>query len=83
VIADEIAAGGDEHEQTNAAEYRLRHRDGRIVWLRDDAQLVINADGTRGVSLLAPAAGRGDHPDAAGRSRLAAPGRVVAHLAQG
>ncbi|MFZ0040623.1 MAG: PAS domain-containing protein, partial [Solirubrobacteraceae bacterium] len=30
-----------------AIEYRLRHRDGRIVWLRDDAQLVTAKDGTR------------------------------------
>jgi diguanylate cyclase (GGDEF)-like protein/PAS domain S-box-containing protein len=47
VIAEEIAAAGDERQQTSAAEYRLRHRDGRTVWLRDDAQLVIAADGSR------------------------------------
>ena len=47
VIAEEIAASGDEHEETSAAEYRLRHRDGRVVWMRDDAQLLIADDGSR------------------------------------
>jgi diguanylate cyclase (GGDEF)-like protein/PAS domain S-box-containing protein len=29
-----------------AVEYRMRHRDGHIVWIRDDAVLVIAADGS-------------------------------------
>jgi diguanylate cyclase (GGDEF)-like protein/PAS domain S-box-containing protein len=47
VIETEVAAAADEHEQMSATEYRLRHRDGRVVWLRDDAQLLIAADGSR------------------------------------
>ncbi|HEX3832540.1 MAG TPA: EAL domain-containing protein [Solirubrobacteraceae bacterium] len=47
VIAEEVAAAADEHEETSAAEYRLRHRDGRVVWIRDDAQLLIADDGSR------------------------------------
>jgi diguanylate cyclase (GGDEF)-like protein/PAS domain S-box-containing protein len=47
VIDDEMAAAANEHEDASAAEYRLRHRDGRVVWLRDDAQLVTAADGSR------------------------------------
>jgi PAS domain-containing protein len=30
VIAEEIAAAGDEHEETSATECRLRDRDGRV-----------------------------------------------------
>jgi diguanylate cyclase (GGDEF)-like protein/PAS domain S-box-containing protein len=30
-----------------AVEYRLRHRDGHIVWVRDDALLVATEDGTQ------------------------------------
>jgi diguanylate cyclase (GGDEF)-like protein/PAS domain S-box-containing protein len=30
---------------TGAAEYRLQHRDGRVVWVRDDALLVEDEDG--------------------------------------
>jgi diguanylate cyclase (GGDEF)-like protein/PAS domain S-box-containing protein len=47
VIAEEVAASADEHEETSATEYRLRHRDGRVVWIRDDAQLLIADDGSR------------------------------------
>jgi diguanylate cyclase (GGDEF)-like protein/PAS domain S-box-containing protein len=47
VIAEEIEASRDSHEETSAAEYRLCHRDGRVVWIRDDAQLVIAGDGSR------------------------------------
>ncbi len=46
VIDDELAALADGAE-AGAAEYRVRHRDGRIVWLRDDAQLLTAPDGTR------------------------------------
>jgi EAL domain-containing protein (putative c-di-GMP-specific phosphodiesterase class I) len=38
---------------------------------------------TAGLSLLAPAAAHRDHPDAAGRSRLAGPGHVTAGFAYG
>ncbi len=47
VIAEEIEVSGDEHEENSTAEYRLCHRDGRVVWIRDDAQLVIAGDGSR------------------------------------
>jgi diguanylate cyclase (GGDEF)-like protein/PAS domain S-box-containing protein len=46
VIDEELAAVADGAE-TGAAEYRLLHRDGRVVWLRDDAQLLAAPDGTR------------------------------------
>jgi diguanylate cyclase (GGDEF)-like protein/PAS domain S-box-containing protein len=32
---------------TGAYEYRMVHRDGRVVWIRDDAALVTEADGSR------------------------------------
>jgi diguanylate cyclase (GGDEF)-like protein/PAS domain S-box-containing protein len=46
VIDDEMEAlaGG---ANAGAAEYRLVRRDGRVVWLRDDAQLLTAPDGTR------------------------------------
>lgn len=47
VIAEEVEASGDTHEENSAAEYRLCHRDGRVVWIRDDAQLVIAGGGSR------------------------------------
>ena len=47
VIAEEVAASAEEPEETSAAEYRLRHRDGRVVWIRDDAELLIAEDGSR------------------------------------
>jgi diguanylate cyclase (GGDEF)-like protein/PAS domain S-box-containing protein len=45
-IAGEIAvsAGG---ELQGAVEYRMLHRDGRVVWMRDDALLLVGTDGTR------------------------------------
>ncbi len=46
VIDDEMAAANNDGTPS-ATEYRLRHRDGRIVWLRDDAQLVTAPDGSR------------------------------------
>jgi diguanylate cyclase (GGDEF)-like protein/PAS domain S-box-containing protein len=45
VLADELAVLADGSE-TGAAEYRMLHRDGRVVWLRDDAQLLTASDGT-------------------------------------
>jgi diguanylate cyclase (GGDEF)-like protein/PAS domain S-box-containing protein len=32
-------------QQTGAAEYRLRHRDGRVIWMRDDALLLRGTGG--------------------------------------
>jgi diguanylate cyclase (GGDEF)-like protein/PAS domain S-box-containing protein len=47
VIHAETAADEGQQPETSASEYRLRHRDGRVVWVRDDAQLLIDADGSR------------------------------------
>ncbi len=45
VLAVEEASVSDA-ERTSADEYRLLHRDGHVVWVRDEAQLVDHADGT-------------------------------------
>jgi diguanylate cyclase (GGDEF)-like protein/PAS domain S-box-containing protein len=45
VLRSESACQPDAVDQT-ASEYRLRHRDGHIVWIRDDAQLVREPNGT-------------------------------------
>jgi diguanylate cyclase (GGDEF)-like protein/PAS domain S-box-containing protein len=37
----------DAKPSNGAAEYRLLHRDGRVVWVRDDALLVEDDDGSR------------------------------------
>ncbi|MDQ6835159.1 MAG: PAS domain-containing protein, partial [Actinomycetota bacterium] len=37
----------DGQTPTGAAEYRLRHRDGSVVWVRDDALLLLDEDGER------------------------------------
>jgi diguanylate cyclase (GGDEF)-like protein/PAS domain S-box-containing protein len=42
---DRILAGGT--PSAGASEYRLVHRDGHVVWFRDDALLVSDSDGTR------------------------------------
>jgi diguanylate cyclase (GGDEF)-like protein/PAS domain S-box-containing protein len=44
VIAEESAADPDGGPQ-NAVEYRMLHRDGPIVWMRDDAMLFRTPDG--------------------------------------
>ncbi len=53
IHGEEVATGevrtADTHGGTPrsvAAEYRLAHRDGRVVWVRDDAILVCEPDGT-------------------------------------
>jgi diguanylate cyclase (GGDEF)-like protein/PAS domain S-box-containing protein len=43
VLADEQSSG-DGKDSSAAAEYRMLHRNGRVVWIRDDARLV-RADG--------------------------------------
>ncbi len=40
------AAATDDGPKAVADEYRLRHRDGHAVWIRDDAIIVQDADGT-------------------------------------
>ncbi|MFL5830730.1 MAG: EAL domain-containing protein [Solirubrobacteraceae bacterium] len=45
VLRSETALQHAPVEQT-ASEYRLRHRDGHIVWIRDEAQLVRDPDGS-------------------------------------
>jgi diguanylate cyclase (GGDEF)-like protein/PAS domain S-box-containing protein len=44
VLSQEAESVVGEFEPT-AVEYRLRHKDGHIVWIRDDAQLVRHASG--------------------------------------
>lgn len=44
VLLHEAAASGGEPD-TLAEEYRLLHRDGRAVWIRDDATVIRGADG--------------------------------------
>ena len=46
VLAGEAAASAGGHSQA-AVEYRMLHRDGHVVWLRDDARLLRDADGSR------------------------------------
>ncbi len=43
-----IAAFAEAHEQLQplACEYRIIHADGRAVWVRDDARIAYDADGT-------------------------------------
>ncbi len=45
VLASESGSAGS-GDQVGAVEYRLRHRDGRVVWIRDDAMLVHDRDGS-------------------------------------
>src|ERR1700746_2710493 len=44
VIEAESRTGSCEVQQ-GASEYRLLHRDGHVVWVRDDALLVVSDDG--------------------------------------
>jgi diguanylate cyclase (GGDEF)-like protein/PAS domain S-box-containing protein len=37
----------DGDPENGASEYRLKHRDGRTIWVRDDALLLIGEDGQR------------------------------------
>ena len=37
----------DGEPSTGAAEYRLLHRDGHVVWVRDDALLVLDETGVQ------------------------------------
>ena len=45
INAENQAAAGE--RLGSASEYRLLHRDGQVVWVRDDAQLVAADDGAR------------------------------------
>jgi diguanylate cyclase (GGDEF)-like protein/PAS domain S-box-containing protein len=45
VLATE--AGIDDETSLGASEYRLLHRDGHAVWVRDDALLLLDEDGER------------------------------------
>jgi diguanylate cyclase (GGDEF)-like protein/PAS domain S-box-containing protein len=45
LTSEYVAVDGDPHE--GAAEYRLRHRAGHVIWVRDDALLLIGEDGVR------------------------------------
>ena len=45
VIEAEARTGHGDAPQ-GASEYRLLHRDGHVVWVRDDALLVVSEDGT-------------------------------------
>ncbi len=46
VIRDE-ASHVEGEGQDGASQYRMLHRDGQVVWIRDDAVLVSEADGSR------------------------------------
>jgi diguanylate cyclase (GGDEF)-like protein/PAS domain S-box-containing protein len=43
ILKREASSAGD--GGAGAQEYRMLHRDGRVVWIRDDAQLVADHDG--------------------------------------
>jgi diguanylate cyclase (GGDEF)-like protein/PAS domain S-box-containing protein len=45
VLSAEHASAITESEGSPPVEYRLLHRDGSVVWIRDDAQLVPDGDG--------------------------------------
>ena len=47
VIAAESAVSADGASGAGALEYRLLHRDGHVVWVRDDAVLLLEVDGER------------------------------------
>ncbi|MBV9839682.1 MAG: EAL domain-containing protein [Solirubrobacterales bacterium] len=46
VLATETEEASSKH-QSNASEYRLRHREGHVVWVRDNALLLRDGEGHR------------------------------------